>query len=218
MARLKRPSNHPDVIREATERAAATVQPSTHCRCSPIRAASPLRNPPSLSPSLQPSSSSIYSSSGTEFDAPPPVEIETEQPFYSESTSAAASSSSNTLLATSASQIQEDSEISERRARYIQRVATQREARKKNPPPRRPRTRYCQYCKRALSGHQHYRTHIIGAPYAPAVQRVLHEGRVNRTCVQCNKTFTTVHNYTVHCRSTRHHVKLRLLREIRKHN
>ena len=138
MARLKRPSNHPDVIREAAERAAATVQPSTHrCRL-PIRAASPLRTLPSLSPSPPPSSPSSYSGSGTEFDAPPLVEIETEQPFYSESTSAATSPSSHTLPATSASQIQEDSELSERHARYILRVATQREARKKNPPPEGP--------------------------------------------------------------------------------
>ena len=222
MARLKRASNDPEVLWEASNKNCRTIsahrnpdfdtesgsdQPSTPVTRSFDTAADDRlqyhESPPNWSTNAD----------ITAFQAPDLVEIEAEEeiPCNSDFRSASPASSAIDVV-----DDRQPSPLSEYRARHIARVADQRVRRRCNPPPRIQTVYTCRPCARSFSSQRQLSYHKTSGRHARALNR-LHDLAARLHCQLCDLPFADRHNFALHNRSRIHFRNVRRQQEAR-HN
>ena len=221
MARVKRPSNHPDVIQErciaaAAAASAAAVSPPPYRTTEPPPPRSPLRVRPSTS----------ASPSAFRYTSRTPPRRETTPPISPSGTAASHSTLFEAprlvdLEATEASDedlsapVDPGFDLDTGRALNIYRVATQRANRRANPPRRRPLVYRCEPCARSFPSYRQRRSHEAGLPHRRAVA-VAEYPTGKLTCHVCDRRFGNGHYAEQHYSGTIHHRAIRKVRRTRR--
>ena len=96
-------------------------------------------------------------------------------------------------------------EIDDRRARHIFRVANQKEARRKNPPPKKPKLLKCNLCNIYCNSSAQLHVHNHSKAHRKSLTRKA-DKLANTHCYTCNRELGNKHDYEAHLRSEAHRI------------
>lgn len=213
MARVKRPFNHPDVQRSIRERRRQAQERITESADERSRSTAGTEE---TSPRATNRAKALLEASESSFDKDSDSTESLEQSksiaknfqtpssrCFTSSTSSSPASAVPISIDRSESRRPtlapgQDPELSDKRAAFIERVAIQKQRKKRAPPRFR-----CKACQKTLTGLKQRQEHFAGGPHKRATERES-DKKADLYCYICKREFVSSHDYNNHIKGGKH--------------